>query len=85
MSSKIEGLGTTIDRRIRTVNKSNSKPVSGLGNIGKKLSLLVDGSSDPIPQGEYSVCKNVSGKLQNGDRVLIVWCGKEPTVVDVVE
>ncbi len=85
MPSNIERLGSTIDWRIKTVNKSNANPVSGLGNIGKKLSLLPDGGSDPIPKEEYSVCKNVSEKLENGDRVLIVWCGKEPVVIDVIE
>lgn len=85
MSSKIEQLGRTVDQRINMVKRSNARPVCGLGSMGKKMNLLVDGMGDPIPKDDYSVCGNVAEKLKNGDRVLIVWCGNEPIIVDVIE
>lgn len=85
MPSNLEKLGSTLLGQMKRMNSSNAKTAVELASIKKGFSLAPDDSPGPIPKGEYSVCGNVSEKLKAGDRVLIVWCGTEPVVVDVIE
>lgn len=82
MASNIEKLGETLQGRMHTVRKSKSATLIELGSlVGEKI-LKPDTSPGPIPQGEYSLCS--SGKVKAGDRVLIVWCGDEPVIIDKI-
>lgn len=37
-----------------------------------------------IPEGSYTVCNKVSGKLKQGDRVLVAWVGNDAVVIDKI-
>ena len=67
----------------RSVEHQDDSLVADIGGIkaGKKLKL----NSYPvlIPPTEYSACTGV-GLLRKGDRVLVVWAGDEPVVVNRV-
>ncbi|MCI9641057.1 hypothetical protein [Emergencia sp. 1XD21-10] len=93
MASNIEKLGETLQGRMRSVKQSGSSTLLELAEIGSGGALLPDVSPGPIPAGEYSICRAVSGKvtadfryekLKAGDRVLLCWCGREPVVIDVI-
>ena len=84
MSGNIEKLGNVIMEQILTVNRSNSKTVMELGNINSAMALVPDHSPGPIPEGEYTVCRNAASSIKKDARVLVAWCGGEPVVVDAV-
>jgi len=84
VSGNIEKLGNVIMGQIVRVNRSNSRTVMDLGSVNSALSLVPDHSPGPIPDGEYTVCRNAAPALKKGARVLIAWCGGEPVVIDAV-
>ena len=75
----IQKLAAILDKR--SVEHQDDSLVADIGGIkaGKKLKL----NSYPvlIPPSDYSACKGL-GLLRKGDRVLVVWAGDEPVVVD---
>ena len=72
-------LATVLDKRSN--EHQDDSMVADIGGIkaGKKLKL----NSYPvlIPPSDYSACKGI-GLLRKGDRVLVVWAGEEPVVID---
>lgn len=79
MTTEIEKLGLTLDRRIRRVNGANREVFTEVGTIvsGKKLKIPALGN---IPEDEYSVCEHVKD-LAAGDEVLVIWSLNEPIIV----
>ena len=71
------------------------------GEIQANKSLVTNTFPIPIPKGQYSVCRSVSGLVINvsgkhnhaipfpvlkpGDRVLVVWVQSEAVVIDVIK
>lgn len=85
---KIEGtqqLAKVLDRR--TKEHSDDALIADFGVIRAGLKLKLNSFPVAIPASDYSVCKHLNGnydepKLKKGDRVLVVWSGNEPVVID---
>jgi len=84
MPSNIERLGQTFHGQINSVGEAKARPVSELGKINGNFALVPDQSPGPIPDQEYSICGSARQGLFIGSRVLILWCGTEAVIVDVI-
>ncbi|MCU7380524.1 hypothetical protein OBO34_19615 [Clostridiales Family XIII bacterium ASD5510] len=67
------------------ITKANASTDIELGKLKSNNSLKPDISPGPIPETDYSVCRSIAGDLAPGDRVLIVWCGDEPVIIDAIK
>lgn len=63
------------------VNEVVSDPPSLADVIGS--SILIDGTTEPIPQGDYSLLRGLN--ISSGDRVLCISAGGTYVIVGVVE
>ena len=60
------------------------------GSIGADHSLMCDALDDPIPKGDYQICRSVTiahdnaRKIRAGDRVLVVMVDDEAVVIDIL-
>lgn len=96
MSNAIEDLGKDMVAQMKQVIMRNSGVTVELGTIGGNMSLSVTSLKNAIPKGDYMVSLhltqashtiNLPAKLrgiQVGDRVVVLWVGTEPIVVDIV-
>ena len=69
MSSNIEKLGETLQGRMRSVRQTGKGVQLELAQIGAGGKLVPDVSPGPIPIGEYSICRTVSGKVMKEGKV----------------
>ena len=53
------------------------------GTIKSDYSLKCDNFPEMIAPGDYTICR--STKADEGSRVLLVWVGDEPVVIDIIE
>lgn len=99
MASNMELLGLVLVDEMLRVAAAGKKTSIDFGSIGGSMELIPNALEGPVPQGEYTICRTVSGeeigkteegekvyakKLKAGDRVLICRCGTELIVVDVL-
>lgn len=83
--NNIERLGDLISSQMKRTVEGNSSVIAELGTIGKNKSLKVTSIRNSIPKGQYMITKTLSEKgISNGDRVLVIWVGYEPVVIDTV-
>lgn len=98
-TSNAELLGLVIVDEMLRIAAAGKKMAIDFGSIGGSLELIPNQLEGPVPDGEYTICRAVSGeeigktedgekvyakKLKAGDRVLICCCGTELIVVDVL-
>ena len=84
--NNIERLGDLLSNRMKETVHGNSSVTAELGTIGSNLSLSVTSIRNSIPKGQYMISRNVIlNGLEKGNRVLVVWVGNEPVVIDVVK
>lgn len=84
MSSNMERYGKVLSDRMRRAASAAVPIAAELGRINENLSLTPDSLRIPIPKGDYLVDNTLTGVLQMGDRVLLIWCGNDPVVVSIV-
>lgn len=84
MSSNMERFGKVLSDRMRRASSAAVPIAAELGIINENLSMTPDSLRIPIPKGDYLVDNTLTGVLQAGDRVLLVWCGNDPVVVSIV-
>ena len=64
--------------------------VTDFGLIGSDFSLRCDSVDDPIPKGDYQICRSATvaregkPKIKPGDRVLVALVEDEAVVIDVM-
>lgn len=83
MGKNITALGATLHSRINTNIKANKITAAELGTIGAAKELQPDRSPGPIPHGEYSICRHISGEKMTeithmGDTMVIQYPELEP-------
>lgn len=81
--NNIERLGDLLSNQMKRTAEGNSSVFAELGTIGSNKSLKVTSIRNLIPKGQYMITKTAKDATK-GDRVLVVWVGYEPIVVDIV-
>ena len=95
-SPGVNRLARVINDRIHDYMDSQDLAAE-FGRIGDDMSLVTDSFPRSIPKGSYFLLQSISGKevpveggtavmprLSAGSRVLVVWVGSKPVVLDVV-
>ncbi len=82
----ISKLASVLQSRMHETGK---KPQTiDFGKIQGNMSLVTNLFPQPIPKGDYMVCRQltleVTGKLKPGDRVLVAWVGDDACVIDII-
>ena len=92
-------LAATLQSRMKKTSDFGSTISLELGTVTSKMELKLDNFPEPIPNGDYLVCKSLRfGKintangddsvslpgLKSGSRVLVGWASGEPVVIDIV-
>ncbi len=81
----VQRLAKVLDNRSNE-HKDDSL-IADFGVIRAGMKLKLNSYPVAIKPSDYSVCKHLNGsydepKLKKGDRVLVVWSGDEPVVID---
>jgi hypothetical protein len=79
MGRNIQRLGDTLQKRMIKTAKAATSIETEYGTINYNLSLTPDSLQAAIPQGDYLIVQGM--KPQEGDRVLIAWCGNDPVII----
>lgn len=81
----VERLGNLLKSEMKQTAKGNKDIFTELGTIQKNKSLKISSVRNPIPAGQYMVTRAAKEEgLSSGDRVVVIWVGFEPIVLDVV-
>ena len=81
--NNIERLGELLSNQMKRTVDGNASVTAELGTIGDHKSLKVTSIRNSIPKGQYMLTKSAKN-VSTGDRVLVIWVGYEPVVVDIV-
>lgn len=83
MTSEIEKLGMTINKRMQRVAKGNSSIVAEIGVINAAGNLKVPTLQNTIPKSD---CVTIKGaEISPGASVLVIWVGNDPIIVGEIE
>lgn len=93
----ISKLGAVLDER--TKQRGKRALVLDYATVRQDYSIITNTFPVPIPKGDYTVCRHISGitvqtddgqnvvtlpKIKPGDRVLVAWVLNDLTVIDVI-
>lgn len=83
--NNIDRLGDLIAGQIKKTIAGNASIITELGQIKANNALQVSSLKNYIPKGQYMVTRTArENGLSAGDRVIVIWVGNEPIVIDVV-
>ena len=83
--NNIDRLGDLIAGQIKKTIVGNASIITELGQIKANNALQVSSLKNYIPKGQYMVARTArENGLSAGDRVIVIWVGNEPIVIDVV-
>lgn len=83
--NNIDRLGDLIAGQIKKTIVGNASIITELGQIKANNALQVSSLKNYIPKGQYMVTRTArENGLSAGDRVIVIWVGNEPIVIDVV-